>query len=281
MDNTKQRYQELGNFLKTRRAKISPSQVGLPEGIRRRTPGLRREEVASLAGIGLTWYTWLEQGRQIHVSTQVLESLSRVLRLDSEEIKHLYTLAQQHIPSFFSSDLDTVNPSLQHVLDSLTLSPAIIIDVRYNIIAWNDAASVVLIKFSEVNLRSRNMLSLMFTNPTYQELFSDWKSHAKRMIGNFRAGYSKFIDDPWVTSFVKDLRNKSKEFDSWWPMYDIEEDKEINKIFNHPIVGQLIFDLTSFKVSSNLNLCMAIYTPMAETDTADKVKALLKANSGA
>jgi|SRR5471030_3205324 len=141
MDNSKQRYKELGDFLKTRRAKILPSQVGLPKGTPRRTPGLRREEVASLSGIGLTWYTWIEQGRPIQVSTQVLESLARNLMLDKQETIHLYTLAGQAPPTSFPSYNESVNPMLQHVLDSLEFSPSMIMDARWNVIAWNKAAS--------------------------------------------------------------------------------------------------------------------------------------------
>jgi transcriptional regulator with XRE-family HTH domain len=135
--NEKHRYIELADFLKTRRAKILPSQAGLSSAARRRTPGLRREEVAQLAGIGITWYTWLEQGRPIHVSAQILESLSRVLLLDRQERMHLYLLANQPLPAELPVYQGTVSPILQHVLDSLTLCPSLVTDQRWNVIAWN------------------------------------------------------------------------------------------------------------------------------------------------
>ncbi|MEN6328534.1 MAG: helix-turn-helix transcriptional regulator, partial [Syntrophomonas sp.] len=245
MDQTKRRSKELGDFLKTRRAKILPSQVGIPEGVRRRTPGLRREEVASLAGIGVTWYTWLEQGRPIQVSPQVLESLSRALLLDKQETIHLYTLAQQAPPTEFPTRNETINPMLQHVLDSLTLSPSTIVDIRWNVLAWN-AASAVFIDYSKLNIRQRNSLRIMFTNQGYQKKFSDWESHAQAMLARFRAACGKYIEDPWITEFISELRSESKEFDLWWPMHNVEQDQEIYKTVYHPELGKLTFEHTTF-----------------------------------
>lgn len=158
------RYKELADFLKTRRSKVSPSQAGLSSSIRRRTPGLRREEIAQLAGIGITWYTWLEQGRPIQVSAQVVESLSRVLFLDKEERNHLYQLANLPLPIDTLTPQETVTPILQHVLDSLYLSPAILINQRWNVIAWNQAACIVLGDFLHMSDRERNIVWAMFTN---------------------------------------------------------------------------------------------------------------------
>jgi transcriptional regulator with XRE-family HTH domain len=160
MDNSKQRYKELGDFLKTRRAKILPSQVGLPEGTHRRTPGLRREEVASLSGVGLTWYTWIEQGRPMQVSTQVLESLARTLMLDEHEIIHLYTLAGQAPPTWFLNYNEAVDPMLQHVLDSLEFSPAMIMDAQ---------------SFHWITVKS------IFTSATYFKLCLQMKNSKKHL----------------------------------------------------------------------------------------------------
>ena len=163
LNNEALRYQELADFLKTRRAKILPSQVGLASAARRRTPGLRREEVAQLAGIGLTWYTWLEQGRPIRVSAQVLESLARIILLDKQERIHLYLLANQPVPTDIPGHQGTVSPLLQHVLDSLTLCPSFIADQRWNVIAWNKPARFVLGDFCAMNARQRNVVWAMFT----------------------------------------------------------------------------------------------------------------------
>lgn len=276
MSEPKQRYKELGDFLKTRRAKISPEQAGLPSGLRRRTPGLRREEVASLAGIGVTWYTWLEQGRPIQVSAQLLESLSRVLMLNREEIVHLYTLAQHIPPSCFPS-YDTVHPMLQHVLDSFVYSPAMILDNRWNIIAWNRAAALVFYDYGQLERSKRNVLRIMFTDAVYARLFDDWETNARTMLGKFRAACSQYIEDPWITDFVSELRTASRDFDEWWSMHQIDKDREMYKLLHHPKAGQLHFEHTSFLIAEDTNLKMYVNTPMQGTETKHKIKQLLDA----
>ncbi|GAA3404859.1 helix-turn-helix transcriptional regulator [Paenibacillus hodogayensis] len=275
MDSAKQRYIELGDFLKTRRARISPSRVGLPEGGRRRIPGLRREEVASLAGIGVTWYTWLEQGRPIQVSAQLLESLARVLMLDKEETVHLYTLARQAPPVYYPAYNQTIHPMHQHVLDSLTLSPSLILDTRWNVIAWNRAASLVFLDYSLVPIGKRNLIRLMFTDSPYRQLFDDWELYAQGVLARFRAAYGKYVADPWLVDFVEELRSLSKEFDRWWPMHNVEKEQEKYKIVRHPALGQLDFEHTSYLVSDDTSLRLYVNTPMAGTGTGEKIRQLL------
>ncbi len=275
MDNEKQRYKELGDFLKSRRAKILPAQVGLPAGIRRRTPGLRREEVALLSGIGLTWYTWIEQGRPIQISTQVLESLARTLLLDRYETSHLYTLAQHTPPANFPIGNNTVNPMLQHVLDNLTISPATILDARFNVIAWNRAAAKILFDYGTVDAAKRNLLRIMFTNKEYKQTIADWEAAAQEMIACFRTVYAKFVGDPWVEDFIKELRIESKEFNAWWSMHDIKKDAEILKTINHPVLGQLQFEFTSYLLISDSNLKLSVLTAFPGSDTEEKIKQFL------
>ncbi|HEX2954453.1 MAG TPA: helix-turn-helix transcriptional regulator, partial [Bacillota bacterium] len=212
LSNEKLRYKELGDFLKTRRAKVLPSQVGLSSATRRRTPGLRREEVAQLAGIGVTWYTWLEQGRMIHVSTQVLESLSKVLMLDKQERMHLYLLADQPFPADIPGCPETVSPLLQHVLDSLIFSPSLVTDQRWNVIAWNKAACAIYRDFSKMNVCERNIVWAMFTDDQYKQLLVDWNLHAKGLLGQFRLTYGQYIEDAWLAQFIDDLKIQSVEF---------------------------------------------------------------------
>jgi transcriptional regulator with XRE-family HTH domain len=271
MDNPKQRYKEFGDFLKTRRAKILPSQVGLPEGARRRTPGLRREEVASLSGVGLTWYTWIEQGRPIQVSRQMLYSLARTLMLDKQEIIHLYTLAGQAPPTSFPNYNETVNPMLQHVLDSLEYSPATIMDTRWNVIAWNKAASSLSLDYSKIDIYKRNMLRIMFTNEELKKTFIDWRSAAQGMVARFRCDCSKFIGDPWIEEFVNELKSESKEFDLWWSMHDVKTEDNRFKTIIHPVLGNLDFEETSYLVADNASLRINIFTPLTGTDTKEKI----------
>jgi transcriptional regulator with XRE-family HTH domain len=275
MDNSKQRYKEFGDFLKTRRAKISPSQVGLPEGTRRRTPGLRREEVASLSGIGLTWYTWIEQGRPMQVSTQVLESLARTLMLDEHETIHLYTLAGQTPPTGFLNYNEAVDPMLQHVLDSLEFSPAMIMDARWNVIAWNKAASKLSLDYSKIDIYKRNILQIMFTNEEFKKTFTDWSSVAQGMVARFRTVYSKFIDDPWMEELVNELKSESKEFDLWWSMHNVKPNDTRFKTIIHPILGKLDFEETSYMIADNTSLIMNVFTPLAGTDTKEKIMQFL------
>lgn len=279
MNDEKQRYKELGDFLKSRRAKILPSQVGLPEGIRRRTPGLRREEVALLSGIGLTWYTWIEQGRPIQISSQILESLAKALLLDKHETRHLYTLAQHTPPVDFPICNATVNTMLQHVLDNLEFSPAIILDVRFNVIAWNRATAKILFDYSKINVSKRNLLRIMFTNEEYKRTIADWELAAQGMIACFRTFHAKFVGNLWIEDFINELRNESKEFALWWSMHDVNKDEEIVKIINHPVLGQLNFEFTSYAIISDANLKLSIFTAIPGSDTEAKIKQFLSSET--
>lgn len=269
-------YQELADFLKTRRAKILPSQVGLSPATRRRTPGLRREEVAQLAGIGVTWYTWLEQGRPIHVSSQVIESLSRVLMLDREERTHLYLLANQPLPANPSEYCGTVSPTLQHVLDSLTHSPSLVMDQRWNIIAWNKAACLLFGEFSKMNARERNIVWAMFTDKKYKHLLVDWSLHAKGLLGKFRLSCGQYIEDTWLVQFIEDLKTQSREFSQWWPLHEIQSPSEAYKQLNHPTVGLLDFEVCKFDVSDHSGLTLIIHTPKPGTNTSTKMERLME-----
>lgn len=274
LNDEKYRYKELADFLKTRRAKILPSQVGISTATRRRTPGLRREEVAQLAGIGITWYTWLEQGRPIRVSTQVIESLSKVLLLDKQERIHLYLLANQPLPVDIPRYQGTVSPILQHVLDTLILCPSLVTDQRWNVIGWNKAACFMFGDFCEMNVRERNIVWAMFTDNKYKQLFVDWNLHAKGLLGRFRSTCGQYIEDSWLAQFIDDLEMQSTEFNLWWPLHQIESNSEKYKQLNHPIAGILDFEVSNFDVCDNSGLKLIVHTPVPETDTAAKMKSL-------
>ena len=275
MSNEKYRYGELADFLKTRRLRILPSQVGLPSGTRRRTSGLRREEVAQLAGIGLTWYTWLEQGRPIRVSEQVIESLARVLLLDRQERSHLYTLANQPLPADIPEYRGTGNPILQHVLDSLTLCPSFIADQRWNVVAWNRAACAVLGDFHTMNARRRNVVWAMFTDEYFKRLYADWEKNAKSLLGRFRSTCGKYIEDPWLNQFVEELKKQSPEFTLWWPLHEIQDNSSVYKEMNHPVAGKLNFESSSFDIPDYSGLKLFVHVPSPDTDTAAKMRTLL------
>ncbi|QBD83460.1 XRE family transcriptional regulator [Ktedonosporobacter rubrisoli] len=271
----KQRYQELGDFLRTRRARISPEQVGLPRGIRRRTPGLRREEVAQLAGVSVDWYTWLEQGREITVSTQVLESLARALHLAADERVHLFLLAHQQLPLERPALEETVSPTLQHFLDHLGTSPAYVSGQRWDIIAWNEAACAVFGDFRAMRGRERNAVWRTFTSATHRQLLVDWEGHARKLLAQFRASFGRMLGDPQLTELINDLLTASAEFRLWWPDHEILGTPEGQKALNHPQVGFLLLEHLTFQVYDAPELKVTVYTPINEADTPRKLQQLL------
>jgi transcriptional regulator with XRE-family HTH domain len=233
---------------------------------RRRTPGLRREEVAQLAGIGITWYTWLEQGREINVSDSILDSLSRVFLLTDEERVHLYTLANKSLPPQ-GSDSIYVNDRILHLFEKLDLlyCPAYIIDNHWNIVKWNKFATRIFGDFSQLPSDNQNMIYLMFNNQDYISLFEQWEIHAKEMLSRFHITFAKNIDDPWFNDFIQRMKKESERFSSWWTLYDVNSMTDIIKHIKHPEIGNLTFDFVTLDIVDNYNLKMLIYNPDDKT----------------
>ncbi len=274
-----QRLHELGDFLRTRRARLAPEDVGLPRGGRRRAPGLRRAEVAHLAAVSVDWYTWLEQGRPITVSTQVLESLVQALHLNANEREHLFFLAHQQPPPERSMELETVSPTLQHFLDHQGLSPAFVLGRRLDVVAWNEAARVVFGDFGQMTTFERNAVWRLFTSTTHRQLLVDWEGHARRLLAQFRATCGRYPGDPRLTELIQDLMLRSPEFRTWWPDHEVLNAEEGQKTFNHPQVGYLTFEHLTFQVFDALDLKVNVYTPLDEADTPAKLSQLLSERS--
>ncbi|WP_311198755.1 helix-turn-helix transcriptional regulator [Paenibacillus hexagrammi] len=216
------RLEELAQFLRTRRARITPEQAGLPSGGRRRTPGLRREEVAQLSGVSVDWYTWLEQGRNIQVSSQVLDSIARTLQLDYNERRHLFILALQQLPADVTPIEEPISSSLQDFLDLQGTSPAFVSDQRLTIVAWNKAASLIYGQYETMTTRERNTVWRTFNSPYVREVLQDnWEKHARHRLAQFRASYGKFAGDPWWLEMIEELNQASPEFRAWWPQHDV------------------------------------------------------------
>jgi transcriptional regulator with XRE-family HTH domain len=270
-----QRLQELGDFLRTRRARLAPEDVGLPKGTRRRAPGLRRAEVAQLSGVSVDWYTWLEQGRPISVSTQVLESLVSALRLNTNERAHLFLLAHQHLPPERAMEPETVSPTLQRFLDHQGLSPAFVLGPRWDVVAWNDAARVVFGDYGQMTSRERNSVWRIFTSPTHRQFLVDWEGHARRILAQFRATCGRYPGDPRLTELIEDLMLRSPEFRAWWPAHEVLDAEEGHKTFNHPQAGYLMFEHLTFQVVDAPDLKVNVYTPLDEADTPAKLSRLL------
>ncbi len=270
-----QRLRELGDFLRTRRDRLAPSDVGLTRGSRRRTPGLRRAEVAQLAGISVDWYTWLEQGRPITVSTQLLESLVQSLHLNANEREHLFFLAHQQPPPERNLEPETVSPTLQHFLDHQGLSPAFALGRRWDVVAWNDAACVVFGDFGQMTSFERNSVWRLFTSPTQRQMLVDWEGHARRLLAKFRASCGRYPGDPRLTELIQDLMLRSPEFRAWWPNHEVLGAEEGQKTFNHPQVGYLMFEHLTFQMFDAPDLKVSVYTPLKEADTSAKLSRLL------
>jgi len=270
------RLKELAQFLQTRRARISPEQAGFPRGSRRRTPGLRRSEVAMLAGVSADWYTWLEQGRDIQVSAQVLESLARALQLNNNERKHLYVLALHHIPPDAHSQQAVVSPALQDFLDQLGTTSAIVTNARWDVVAWNDAACAVFGDYNRMSELEKNTVWRAFTSPYIRELRGElWESHARRRLAQFRVHYGKHTEDQWWNQFIHNLSEISPEFRAWWQLHDVLDNPEGQKVIYHPTAGPMSFNHITFQVNESPDLQVTVNTPRAEHDTLNKMRKLL------
>ena len=266
------RRHELAEFLRSRRARLSPEQVGLPRGTRRHTPGLRRGEVALLAGVSLEWYTWLEQGRNINVSVQVLESLVRALQLDANERTHLFLLALRQPPPVETVSQTTISPTFQRFLDQLGTTPACVVDVRLDVVAWNKAFCAVFGNYETKSERERNLIWRLFMSPSLNE---EWEEHARVYLAQFRAGYDRFIEDPWWVQQIAELNHFSSKFRELWARHEMLNVPEGRKSMHHPLVGELAFEFLLFQTVDSCDLRLLIHTPRPNSGTADKIERLL------
>jgi transcriptional regulator with XRE-family HTH domain len=250
----------LADFLRDRRARIAPQDVGLAAGPRRRTPGLRREEVAHLAGVGITWYTWFEQGRAIQVSADFLERICRALRLDAAERAHLYALARHPPPLMGTPDVPTISPVLQTFLDSLP-NPAYLKTPRWDVVAWNTTAAALFGDYALIPPSERNSLRQIFVDPRYRQMMPDWEQGARRALSKFRLDHSQAQGDPAFTLLVEALKATSVEFRRWWPQQDVTERSEGIKRFRHEAWGDVEFAYATFLVEGAPELRLVTYTP--------------------
>lgn len=266
-DSEYTRRMELASFLRTQRERLLPEQLGLPRRARRRTPGLRREEVAELIDISVTWYTWLEQGRPIQVSAEVLENLARIFRLSMDERVYLFQLAQRSLPPTLPESHETVRPVFRDVLTALEPSPAHIRDLRWNVLAWNRAESL-LVNWHAYPPSERNIVWHHFTNPTFRRLMVNWEREARSLLSEFRMESGQHAEDPWFTSLIRQLHEISAEFRRWWPLHEVRRERELPIEIQHPDVGRLIFQPITVVFTAEQHLLMRILMPIADANTA-------------
>lgn len=249
---------ELADFLRSRRERISPQDVGLPSGARRRTPGLRREEVAALAGVGLSWYTWLEQGREISVSATFLENLSRTLKLDATERRHLFLLAHQRLPPEPGKTWCIVPPLVHRLMADLSQRPAYVLNLRWDVLAWNAAADKVF-AFSSVPVERRNLLWMLFTMPSMRVLLDPWKDQALQILSSFRRDFVRAPLDPEIGTLVKELEKVDTDFRTWWRQQDSHGPCQGIRYFNVTDIGPVVFEHTSLTIDVDRDLRLVYY----------------------
>ena len=267
----------LGTYLKDRRIRLDPVALGYPAA-RRRTPGLRREEVAQRANVSPTWYTFLEQGRGGPPSTEALERIARALMLSSVEREHLFLLAQNRPPEVRYQESEGVNPRLQRVLDAFESSPALVRTATWDVIAWNRAATKVLTDYSALAPSQRNVLRMMFLEPQVRAAQLDWESVARSMVAVFRADAARAGASARMAALAGELSAASPEFAAMWRDNDVSSLGEGVKQLRHPQAGMLAFEYSSFAVDGRPDLGMVIFNPATPGDL-EKVRTLLAAPS--
>ena len=270
---------ELAAFLRSRRERITPDDVGLPPGSRRRTAGLRREEVALLAGVGVTWYTWLEQGRPIRASTQVLDAVARTLKLDQPERENLYRLAD--VPGTAATDqpVEQVSPETQEILDAITTLPASVMNERFDILAWNAAYAAVFPGVVRQPCADRNSLWLSFTHPACCHPYLNRDEQLGMLVAQLRAAYGRHVGEPAWTGFVRRLQAASAEFGEMWAQHDVASPASYVKVFRHPAHDRMVMTTHSLAIIAAPGTRIVVYLP-ADDKTSVAIAALRAGRDG-
>ncbi|WP_406280219.1 helix-turn-helix transcriptional regulator [Embleya sp. NBC_00896] len=254
---------ELGAFLRSRRERITPEQVGLPAGRRRRTPGLRREEVAQLSGVGVTWYTWLEQGRPIQVSSQVICGIARTLRLDGVEVEHVKRLARVPSTATLRAE-DAVDENTQALLDDFATLPAVVVTGRYEVLAFNSLYARVFPALVAEPQNRRNLIRELFTRPACCNPFHEWKQECRMVVGALRSTYARNVGDPVWATFIDELIEASPEFAKVWAEHPIALTRPQTKLFRHLDVGVLRVRAAPADLVASPGQRMNVYIPQDE-----------------
>jgi transcriptional regulator with XRE-family HTH domain len=253
---SRERRWQLGEFLRSQREKLKPETLGLPTGGRRRTPGLRREEAAQLCGLSVTWYTWLEQGRDVSVSPSALARLASALRLGRAERSYLFELADRRDPDEHDKDDDTVPPTVLACLETIG-SPAYVLDRTWNARGWNAHAERLFVGWLD-RPDARNLLRFIFLEPAARALIHDYEDRARRVVAEFRANVSTHLEDAPVRALTEELRTCSPRFARLWGEHDVLSREGGRRTFNHPRHGFLHFEQVTFNLASRPDLKLTI-----------------------
>ncbi len=267
---------QLSEFLKSCRARLSPSLVGLPNSGRRRTPGLRREDVAALAGLSATWYTWLEQGREVRASDRVLESLCRTLRLSGEERDYLFFLAQNRPAPLQPARIEEVPDSIKRTLDALNV-PAEVITPRWDVIYWNPMVTRCFRDYGALPPERRNLVRILMTSPEYQEDPVEFAAMARRIAAKLRVDYSQAAGDPSFDALINEMNDISPTFRDLWRSPEIRSRSEGVHLLRHPQLGGITFEHTSYVVEGSPTLRVVIFAPH-DPESAAKIAKIAQAS---
>jgi transcriptional regulator with XRE-family HTH domain len=260
---------ELAEFLRARRDSVSPEQVGLPRGRQRRTPGLRREEVALLAGVSVTWYTWLEQGRRINASPDVLAAIGRALRLDDAGQIHLAALAR---PARSGVPVPSEAPSaLIRLIRAVEPAPAYVLGPSWEFLAWNAAESRLYPRIEELEGIERNLLWVLFGEPSARSLIAEWDLHARQALAEFRASTASVRGEARFIELISKLRHASTEFTHWWADHDVAGFETRLRRFHHPAAGELTFEYQQFVPAEWPSLRVVCHLPVPGDDSAERL----------
>jgi transcriptional regulator with XRE-family HTH domain len=271
-DDDAARRRELAAFLRTRRERLSPSAVGAPTSRRRRTPGLRREDVAELAGIGTAWYTWLEQARDIQPSESALRRIAQALRLDPTEERYLLGLVLRCVPPLPGEEL--VSPELHAVMQALD-GPAYVKGRRWDLLAFNGPCDAV---FDYAQLADGNILRYLFS-PEARARLPHWSACAQQHVAMFRADCASMLDDPWVHALVDEMVESHVEFRDWWQEQAVAEMNSGHQTYDHPLVGRLSMNFTILQAADNPRLRLVVFLP-DDDDSWARVATLVDARRG-
>lgn len=232
--------------------------------------------MAQLAGVSTTWYAWLEQGRDISVSTQVLDSIAHVLRLNEDERRYLFVMATgQQEYATIGPTTPKMTPATTFILDQFKHFPYIVSDRKCNVVGWNQAASTVFIDFGSVPPEERNIIWLLFTRKEFKALASNWNDFIRGFVAIFRSYYGQFIGDPWYNEFIKMVQTNNPEFLTFWNHNEVSAAPDVSIEFRHARAGKMLFDLTTLQIQGSNCLRCSVYTPSIGSDTASKIRSLI------
>jgi transcriptional regulator with XRE-family HTH domain len=272
--NRKPHLNELGEFLKVRRAELNPSDVGLRGGQRRRVRGLRREEVALLAAISTEYYARIEQGR-LQASAPLLNEIAQVLRLTDDQRAYLFELAaKENVRPATPADRQRVDTQLQRMLDDLTATPAFVIGRRTDILAWNQLAAALWTDFTRYQEHERVFVRLLFSEPWMRELYADWEEVTRLAIAQLRMESARYPGDPRLTALVDELSARDEQFRQWWTEYDVSMRGKGTKKLRHPIVGELTLDWGTLTCATDPEQSIIVWTAAPGSPSHDALRLL-------